>query len=336
MKRTYSLSTSTMTGTAMHRSTYLAAIWLTILLTCLCSTAVQAQTVTVQYIHTDALGSPVAVTNEAGQVIERTLWEPYGAAIGKPNYDGPGYTGHVMDGATGLTYMQQRYYDKDIGRFLSVDPVTAYRNGDSRYFNRYWYAAGNPYTFTDPDGRWFGVASKVVKVIAKGGNVAATVAGAVEDSKTLVSREATLGQRAMAGASLLTEVFSPVSARDVKAGVNAIQAVDNAGDGARGADFIVTSGGTAVHSSQTAMERSLRSAGIEGTPISGGMSYQLPNGVTARAMDPSGQAPRRTSFDNAGGAPVTPEGNVPQPPRGLSRSERVDYVRERTHVEQHE
>ena len=47
----------------------------------------------------------------------------------------------------------QRYYDPQIGRFLSVDPVTAYSNGDSRYFNRYWYAAGNPYKFTDPDGR---------------------------------------------------------------------------------------------------------------------------------------------------------------------------------------
>ena len=151
MKRTYSLSTSTMTGMAMHRSTYLAAIWLAILLTCLCS-PVQAQTVTVEYIHTDALGSPVAVTNEAGQVIERTLWEPYGAAIGKPNYDGPGYTGHVMDGATGLTYMQQRYYDPSIGRFLSTDPVTAYEKPMTN-FNRYVYALNNPYRFTDPDGR---------------------------------------------------------------------------------------------------------------------------------------------------------------------------------------
>lgn len=245
MKRTYSLSTSTMTGMAMHRSTYLAAIWLAVLLTCLCS-PVQAQTVTVEYIHTDALGSPVAVTNEAGQVIERTNWEPYGAAIGKPNYDGPGYTGHVMDGATGLTYMQQRYYDPSIGRFLSVDPVTAYGNGDSRYFNRYWYAAGNPYKFTDPDGRAWGLASKFVKVIAKGGDIGATVAGAVSDAKTIVSPNASLGQRAMAAGSLASEVLSPVSARDVKAGVNAVQGISNARDGARSADFIVTPGGKAI------------------------------------------------------------------------------------------
>ena len=71
------------------------------LLLCLGFAAWAQTTITVEYIHTDALGSPVAVTDEAGRVIERTLWEPYGAAIGKPAFDGPGYTGHVVDGATG-------------------------------------------------------------------------------------------------------------------------------------------------------------------------------------------------------------------------------------------
>lgn len=49
----------------------------------------------------------------------------------------------------------QRYYDPTIGRFLSVDPVTATTVNGSN-FNRYWYANNNPYKFTDPDGR-FGV-----------------------------------------------------------------------------------------------------------------------------------------------------------------------------------
>jgi RHS repeat-associated protein len=57
----------------------------------------------------------------------------------------------VQDAMTGLTYMQQRYYDPMIGRFLSVDPVTATSVGGN--FNRYWYANDNPYSFTDPDGR---------------------------------------------------------------------------------------------------------------------------------------------------------------------------------------
>lgn len=106
---------------------------------------------TIKFQHTDALGSPIAVTDTAGQVVERTDYQPYGSPIGK-TVDGIGYTGHAMDGATGLTYMQQRYYDQDLGRFLSIDPVAA----DSvlaANFNRYWYANNNPYRFTDPDGR---------------------------------------------------------------------------------------------------------------------------------------------------------------------------------------
>ncbi|WP_256261314.1 RHS repeat-associated core domain-containing protein [Xanthomonas vasicola] len=108
-------------------------------------------TETVTYQHTDALGSPVATTNAAGQVVERTQYAPYGAAIGK-TVDGIGYTGHAMDGDTGLIYMQQRYYDPAIPRFLSVDPVTPYEKPITN-FNRYVYALNNPYRFTDPDGR---------------------------------------------------------------------------------------------------------------------------------------------------------------------------------------
>ncbi|QEQ75976.1 hypothetical protein C2859_18195 [Xanthomonas citri pv. glycines] len=106
---------------------------------------------TIKFQHTDALGSPIAVTDTAGHVVERTDYQPYGTPIGK-TVDGIGYTGHAMDGATGLTYMQQRYYDQDLGRFLSVDPVAA-DSVFSANFNRYWYANNNPYRFTDPDGR---------------------------------------------------------------------------------------------------------------------------------------------------------------------------------------
>lgn len=112
---------------------------------------VHAQTV-VEYIHTDALGTPVAVTNSAGAVIERSVYEPYGQLINRPLTDGPGFTGHVQDATTGLTYMQQRYYDPQVGLFLSVDPVTAYESGTGQ-FNRYRYANNSPYRYSDPDGR---------------------------------------------------------------------------------------------------------------------------------------------------------------------------------------
>src|SRR3546814_6432958 len=90
------------------------------------SSDVCSSDLTVEYLHTDALGSVVAVSNSAGTVIERREYEPYGRQLKPPvPEDGPAYTGHGSDAATGLSYMQQRYYDPGVGRFLSVDPVTA-------------------------------------------------------------------------------------------------------------------------------------------------------------------------------------------------------------------
>ena len=114
-----------------------------------------AGTATISYLHTDALGSPIAKTNSSGTVIETSEYEPYGDLLNRANDDRAGYTGHVMDAASGLTYMQQRYYDPQIGRFLSVDPVTAY-SSPVAMFNRYRYANSNPYRYYDPDGRCTG------------------------------------------------------------------------------------------------------------------------------------------------------------------------------------
>ncbi len=132
------------TLTSLNRIILLATIlWL--------SFPVQAQT-TIRYVHTDALGSVVAESDSSGVVIERRKFEPYGQQLTPALQDGPGFTGHVQDATTGLTYMQQRYYDPAIGRFLSVDPITASSISGSN-FNRYWYANNNPYRFKDPDGR---------------------------------------------------------------------------------------------------------------------------------------------------------------------------------------
>jgi RHS repeat-associated protein len=103
------------------------------------------------FSHNDALGSPVARTNSAGQVVARTHYEPYGAISEGDVPKGIGFTGHVNDADTGLVYMQQRYYDPRAGRFLSVDPIMT----DSKaggFFGRYHYANSNPFAFIDPTG----------------------------------------------------------------------------------------------------------------------------------------------------------------------------------------
>lgn len=105
-----------------------------------------------KYHHTDALGSTVVSTGTSGQILVRNDYEPFGSVISKPNFSGPGFAGHIMDG-TAQTYMQQRYYDHSIGRFLSSDPIATNSNTGGN-FNRYGYANNNPYKYLDPDGRW--------------------------------------------------------------------------------------------------------------------------------------------------------------------------------------
>ncbi|MET4616854.1 RHS repeat-associated protein [Stenotrophomonas sp. 2619] len=85
-------------------------------------------------------------------MIERYDYEPCGAVVGGQATDGPGYNVHVSDAATGLSYMQQRYMDPQLGVFLSVDPV-AVSSVDGKNFNRYWYVSTNPISKIDPDGR---------------------------------------------------------------------------------------------------------------------------------------------------------------------------------------
>ena len=89
-----------------------------------------------------AAPGPVLVTDGSrNQVGTRTEYEPYGQVPVGGIADRPGYTGHVADALTDMDYMQQRYYDPMIGRFLSTDPVTATNVGGN--FNRYWYGNDN-------------------------------------------------------------------------------------------------------------------------------------------------------------------------------------------------
>ena len=103
-------------------------------------------------IHTDFLGSPVAETNATGTVTRVERYTPYGEPSDMQLDAGPGFTGHATDVATGLTNMQQRYMDAELGRFLTPDPVGP-EEDFINHFNRYNYAQNNPVRYTDPDGR---------------------------------------------------------------------------------------------------------------------------------------------------------------------------------------
>lgn len=148
----YSQSGQVVYTSEARRSQNLAYIYLGNTQVATRAVAWESGTTTVRYQHTDSLGSPVAETDALRNIVKRNSYTPYGETFGSTVVDGTGYTGHVMDRGTGLTYMQQRYYDADLGRMLGVDPSgVELTNGQN--FARYSYGADNPYRYIDPDGR---------------------------------------------------------------------------------------------------------------------------------------------------------------------------------------
>ncbi len=115
------------------------------------ATALSAEKVT--FYHNDALGSPVAATDQAGNVIWRETYRPFGSQVRQFPVDNDlWYTGKPHNAALGLSYFGARWYDPDIGRFTGVDPVDGVEESPEHLFNRYAYANNNPYRYVDPDG----------------------------------------------------------------------------------------------------------------------------------------------------------------------------------------
>jgi len=101
------------------------------------------------WLHTDRQGSIQAVTDAAGAVAFRRTYRPYGETLseGGTHTESRGWIDQRNDPETGLTYLHARYFDPQLGVFLSPDPI-----GVEGGLNQYAYALGNPVNLTDRSG----------------------------------------------------------------------------------------------------------------------------------------------------------------------------------------
>ena len=63
------------------------------------------------------------------------------------------YRGYVYDQETGFYYLNSRYYDPEIGRFINADSYTNTDRGLNG-FNMFAYCNNNPVMGYDPSGEW--------------------------------------------------------------------------------------------------------------------------------------------------------------------------------------
>jgi RHS repeat-associated protein len=110
------------------------------------------------FISTDALGSPTDFTNSTGTLSAKRQYDAWGQYRNGTAPGGlepkVGYTGHQFDPETGLVYARARYYDPELGRFISRDTFEG-DLADAPSLHRYAYAANNPLANVDPTGNWW-------------------------------------------------------------------------------------------------------------------------------------------------------------------------------------
>ena len=123
------------------------------------------------YVHSDHLGSTVAVSDASGQPLSRSHYLPYGEIYQSEYWDGSQwqeydptntpipetdylYTGHLLDRNTNLYYYGGgRYYDPYLGHFTSPSQYSD-APFNPQNLNRYGFRLGNPFRYAQIGERY--------------------------------------------------------------------------------------------------------------------------------------------------------------------------------------
>ena len=138
----------------------------------------------VNYLYRkNAQGDITHILDNTGMVVAKYIYDAWGNhaildANGNDLASGVGilnpfrYRSYYYDEETDLYYLQTRYYDPEVGRFISQDDVSYLDPDSSNGLNLYAYCANNPVMATDPTGTdwwnpfsWFDNVSNGLKII---------------------------------------------------------------------------------------------------------------------------------------------------------------------------
>ncbi|MEE4928025.1 RHS repeat-associated core domain-containing protein, partial [Pseudomonas alliivorans] len=104
---------------------------------------------TLYYFHTDQIGTPLEMTDIDGQIVWQATYKAWGsleALTVNEVEQNLRFQGQYFDEETGLHYNTFRYYDPEVGRFITQDPI-----GLAGSVNVYFYAP-SPNNWIDPLG----------------------------------------------------------------------------------------------------------------------------------------------------------------------------------------
>ena len=167
----------------------------------------------VDYVYRkDAQGNIIAILDSYGNAVVEYSYDAWGnnnvggtsVTLGKLNPFR--YRGYYYDTETKLYYLQTRYYDPEMGRFINIDNIDYIDPETINGLNLYAYCNNNPVMNVDPDGTWSW--SKFWKGV---GRIALGVGAIVAGAMVLASGVAGVAMLAIATVTALAGVATTVN-----------------------------------------------------------------------------------------------------------------------------
>ena len=166
------------------------------------------------FYRRDAQGNIVAIFDSIGNIVVEYSYDAWGKCTVKTNVSGIAainpfrYRGYYFDTETCLYYLNARYYDPEIGRFISADSISYLEPETINGLNIYSYCKNNPVVNVDPSGEFAALAGETGSDLWRGVAGAALGAGANALALCLIplTGGASLALSALIGATVQTGV----------------------------------------------------------------------------------------------------------------------------------
>ena len=127
----------------------------------------------VYYYVYNAQGDVIEIMSTSGSDIATYKYDAWGNVIGIGGDESIAelnpirYRGYYYDNETGFYYLNSRYYDPEIGRFINADSIVASVGGSVKGYNLFAYCFNNPLNMNDQTGNWPNWIKNTVKWVAK-------------------------------------------------------------------------------------------------------------------------------------------------------------------------
>ena len=121
---------------------------------------------TLYYYVLNAQGDVVRIVNSSRSTVASYTYDPWGKIISSSgtlaDINPLRYRGYYYDSETGFYYLQSRYYDPEIGRFINADSYASTDATGLLSTNMFAYCENDPVNRSDPSGELFGTISGLI------------------------------------------------------------------------------------------------------------------------------------------------------------------------------